>query len=265
MTVVQAPDASPQWLLLDMPGAPQAGVALQETFADARRLRLFEDTEWQALQEQGPLLIDLRTCPALADLYRVDGQRWRGLLISSEAPASTLLAHLRRMLTVSFDLHHRALLSYYNPNTASYFFDACDAEELSRWLGPISQLRWFGGTWADRALGCQGWQQLLNPGLAVRPLAVEEDLSPWQREKLQTCLLEQHAWRWSQSTGTDFMRLWGHLEEGLALGFSERPVLDGWMWLRLQYPDALPVQPLSGATQQERLESLRKRWQNDSP
>ena len=43
------------------------------------------------------------------------------------------------------------------------------------------------------------------------------------------------------------MRLWCHLEEGLALGFSERPVLDGWMWLRLQYPDALPVRPLSGA------------------
>ncbi|OMQ33612.1 DUF4123 domain-containing protein [Pseudomonas putida] len=265
MTVVQASEASPQWLLLDMPGAPQAGVTLHDTFAHARRFRLFEDTEWQALQALGPILIDLRTCPALVDLYRVDGQYWHGLLVFSEASASTLLAHLRRMLSVSFNLHHRALLSYYNPNTASYFFDACDAEELSRWLGPISQLRWFGGTWADRALGCQGWQQLLNPGLAVRPLAVEEDLSPRQREKLQTCLLEQHAWRWSQSTGTDFMRVWGHLEEGLGLGFSERPVLDGWMWLRLQYPDAWLVQPLSGDTQQERLESLRHLWQNDAP
>ncbi|PMZ30080.1 hypothetical protein C1X25_38370, partial [Pseudomonas sp. GW247-3R2A] len=78
---------------------------------------------------------------------------------------SQLLEHLRRMLTVTFGLHHRALLSYYNPHTASYFFDACDALELSRWLGPISQLRWFGGTWADRAIGSQGWQQLFNPGL----------------------------------------------------------------------------------------------------
>ncbi|MNF06229.1 hypothetical protein D3C80_2061410 [compost metagenome] len=78
-------------------------------------------------------------------------------------------------------------------------------------------------------------------------------------------MLEHHAWRWNRSTGADFTHLWGHLEEGLALGFSERPVLDGWMWLRLQYPDAWLVQSLSGDTQQERLESLRKLWQNDSP
>jgi hypothetical protein len=76
-----------------------------------------------------------------------DVRHWHGLLLMSDASASTLLAHLRRMLTVSFGLHHRTLLSFYNPQTASYFFDACDARELSRWLGPISQLRWFGGTW----------------------------------------------------------------------------------------------------------------------
>ncbi|WP_392885113.1 DUF4123 domain-containing protein [Pseudomonas migulae] len=257
--------ATPQWLLLDVPSAPQAGALLQQTFARARRFWLFEGTEWHALRAQGPALIDLRTCPALAESCYDQMQVWRGLLVVSEASSSQLLAHLRRMLTVTLGLHHRALLSYYNPNTASYFFDACDARDLSRWLGPISRLHWFGGTWADRAIGSQGWQQLLNPQLAVSPLAVEESLSPRQREKLQTCLLEQHAWHWSQSTGTDYQRLWAHVQEGLALGFSERPVLDGWLWLRLQYPRALLVPPLSGLTQQERLDGLRQRWQNDQP
>ena len=32
MSAVQAAGANPQWLLLDMPGAPQVGVTLQETF-----------------------------------------------------------------------------------------------------------------------------------------------------------------------------------------------------------------------------------------
>lgn len=253
----------PQWLLLDVPCAPQASTTLQQAFAQARWFWLFEDTELHALREDGPALIDLRTCPELAESCYDQAHVWRGLLVVSDASSSQLLGHLRRMLTVTFGLHHRALLSYYNPNTASYFFDACDAQELSRWLGPISQLHWFGGTWADRAIGSLGWQQLLNPGLAVTPLAVEESLSPRQREKLQTCLLEQHAWHWSQSTGTEYTRLWSHVQEGLALGFSERPVLDGWLWLRLQYPRALVVQPLSGLTQQERLDSLRNRWQND--
>ncbi|WP_433738500.1 DUF4123 domain-containing protein [Pseudomonas putida] len=255
----------PQWLLLDVPGTPEAGVTLNEQFAQARKFSLFEGTEWHALHEQGPALINLRTCPMLAEACQRDPQHWRGLLLISEASASTLLAHLRRMLTVGFGLHHRALLSYYSPYTASYFFDACDAGELSRWLGPIRQLRWFGGTWADRAFGSQGWQKLLNPGLAVSPLAVEESLSQRQLEKLQTCLMEQYAWHWSQSTTTSYACLWTWLQEGLALGFSERPVLDGWLWLRLQHPTAVPVSPLSGRTQQARLNSLRSHWQNDRP
>jgi len=265
MSDVQAPDPTSQWLLLDVPGAPRAAATLQQRFADVRRFWLFEGTELHPLREQGPALVELQDCPALIELCYSEPHTWQGLLVVSEASAAPLLAHLRRMLTVTLGLHHRALLSYYNPHCASYFFDACDAEELSRWLGPIAQLRWFGGTWADRAIGSQGWQQLLNPGLAVRPLAVEETLSPRQREKLQTCLLEQHAWYWSRSTGTEYNRLWSHVQEGLALGFSERPVLDGWLWLRLQYPGALPAQPLPGLTQQERLDNLRNRWQSDQP
>jgi hypothetical protein len=261
MIAAHAAETMPHWLLLDLPGAPLAGETLKLHFDQARSLRLFEGTEWHAMREQGPLLINLQTCPRLAEACQRDTQQWRGLLLSSEAPAPVLLAHLRRMLAVSVGLHHRALLSYYNPHTASYFFDACDAEELSRWLGPINHLRWFGGTWADRALGSQGWQRLFNPGLAVSPLAIEETLSPRQQRKLQTCLLEQYTWHWSRSTGTDYAHLWTHVQEGLQLGFSERPVLDGWLWLRLQYPGALPA-CLSGRNQQERLDSLRNRWQN---
>ena len=255
--------ATAQWLLLDVPSVPQARALLQKALPLDRWLWLFEGTQWHTLREHGPALIDLRQCPALAQACYSQAQVCRGLLIVSEASPTRLLEHLRRMLTVTLGLHHRALLSYYNPNTASYFFDACDARELSRWLGPISQLHWFGGTWADRAFGSQGWQQLLNPALAVRPLAVEESLSLRQREKLQVCLLEQHAWRWSQSTGTDYQRLWAYLQEGLALGFSDRPVLDGWLWLRLQHPTAQLVLPLEGLTQQERLDSLSQRWQDD--
>jgi hypothetical protein len=265
MIGVDTPDSLPQWLLLDKPGAPQTGAILLHRFAHARWFWLFEGTEWHALRKQGPVLIDLRTCPALAELCQREAPYWRGLLLGSEAPASALLTHLRRMLTVGFGVHHRALLSYYNPCTASYFFDACDAGELSRWLGPISQLCWFGGTWADRANGSQGWQRLLNPGLAVSPLAIEEALSAHQKTRLQTCLLEHHTWQWCQSTGTDYRTLWSHLQEGLTLGFSERAVLDGWLWLRLQYPEAVPDLPLPGVTQKERLERLRNRWQDQQP
>lgn len=167
MIGVQAPAPTSQWLLLDVPGAPRAAATLQQRFTDARRFWLFEGTEFHPLREQGPVLIELQDCPALIERCCSEPHTWQGLLVVSEVSTAPLLAHLRRMLTVTLGLHYRALLSYYNPHCASYFFDACDAEELSRWLGPIARLRWFGGTWADRATGSQGWQQLLNPGLAV--------------------------------------------------------------------------------------------------
>lgn len=254
-----------QWLLLDRLDALQALPVLRQAFSDVRRFSLFDGTEFEPVSAHGPLLIDLSECPALTALCHRDPNTWRGLLLVSEAPVQQLLSHLQRMLTVSFGLSHRALLSYYNRQTASYFFDACDAAELSRWLGPIRQMRWFGGTWADRAIGSQGWQQLRNPGLAVEPLNIEQSLTRRQRERLQTCLLEQHIWRWCQSLGTEYATMASHVQQGLALGFSDRSVLDGWLWLRLLHPRAALVPPPVGLTQQQRLDHVRRQWRGDQP
>ncbi|MFJ4194489.1 DUF4123 domain-containing protein [Pseudomonas sp. NPDC089534] len=264
---MSGPSSAPmaQWLLLDVPQASLALDTLRRGFAQQRQVWLFDATEFQPVREQGPLLVDLQGCPALAALCLSDPQTWRGLLLYSEAPAERLLAHLRRMLTVSVGLHHRALLGFYNAQTASYLFDACDASQLSRWLGPIRRLRWYGGTWADRALGSQGWQQLRNPGLAVAPLAIDHSLSALQQKRLQTCQLEQHVWRWSQALGTDYSALWRYVQEGLGLGFSERAVLDGWLWLRVQHPRAPLEPPPGGLTPQQRLDHLHRLWQGDGP
>lgn len=258
-------DMDAQWLLLDRVDSPRAMHTLRQGFAGVQSFWLFDDTEFQSARELGPQLINLQGCPALNSLCQRDPQTWRGLLLHSSRPGEELLAHLRRMLTVSLGLSHRALLGFYNRQTASYFFDACDARELSRWLGPVQHVTWFGGTWADRAVGSEGWQQLHNPGLAVARLGVEESLSPRQRERLQTCLLEQHAYRWSQSMGVAYPQLWSHAQQGLMLGFTDRSVLDDWLWLRLQHPrKVLPLLP-EGLTQQARLDDLRSQWQNDHP
>lgn len=258
-------DTPAQWLLLDSVETSLALRTLRQGFAGVQCFWLFDETEFQSARDLGPLLVRLQGCPALSALCLRDPQTWRGLLLQSPAPVDELLVHLRRMLTVSFGINHRALLGYYNRQTASYFFDACDARELSRWLGPIQQLQWFGGTWADRAIGSEGWQHLRNPRLAVAPLGIEESLSRRQRERLQSCLLEQHAYRWSQSMKVDYPQVWRHARQGLTLGFTDRSVLDDWLWLRLQHPrEVLPPLP-EGLTQRERLEHVRRHWQQDHP
>ena len=94
MIAAQATDSAPQWLLLDVPGMPQAGASLRQQFAHARWFRLFEGTEFHPLRELGPVLVDLRECPALAELCQSAPHAWSGLLLVSEASPSQLLEHL---------------------------------------------------------------------------------------------------------------------------------------------------------------------------
>ena len=253
-----------QWIVLDVPGRPGIADKLQ-AFAPVSAHALFADTDLHALRAHGPCVVELAAQGALAEGVHEQPQEWPGLLLQATVSTACLLEHLRRMLTVTFGLHYKGLLSYYNPCTASYFFDACDARELSRWMGPIEKLYWYGGTWADHATGSLGWQQLVNPRLEVEPLAIEDCLSLQQQGRLQAGMLEQHAWRWSRSTGRDYEVIWNSLAQGIELGFSQRAVLDGWLRLRLQYPSAEPEEPLPGRTQQERLDSLRQRWRNGQP
>jgi hypothetical protein len=265
MSAAGTPGDAAQWLLLDLPGSPHASQLLSQCFAGTRRHGLFENTDLHSLGEHGPLLVALDEHSPLTALSQSDPQTWPGLFLVSTAPLQVLLAHLRRMLTVTLGLHYKGLLSYYNPQTASYFFDACDARELSRWLGPISQVRWYGGTWADKAVGSLGWQQLLNPRLPDSELAIEHSLSSRQQDKLQSCLLERHAYHWSRSTGSDYSVIWCHMQEGLRHGFSDNVVLDGWLQLRLRHPAAIFPERLMGATQRERLEQVREAWERGQP
>lgn len=251
-----------QWIILDVPGAPPMQEKLQQIAPGAAHA-VFASTDLHPLREHGPQLVELSLHSQLAESVHEQPAEWPGLLLQADISTAFLLKHLRRMLTVTFGLHYKGLLNYYNPCTASYFFDACDARELSRWLGPIDRLYWYGGTWADRALGSLGWQQLVNPHLAVEPLAVDDYLSLHQQGRLQACMLERHAWVWSRSTERDYEVIRASLMEGLEQGFTQPDVLDGWLRLRLQYPTATLLATLAGHTQQERLDSLRQHWRND--
>lgn len=250
----------PVWFLLDLLAAPKPAQHYR-TLEHRGRYRLFEQTVLAGLSADGPLLLALEPDSGLWRDCHEQPNRWPGLFLVSRAGVSVLLEHLRGMLQVGFSGHYQGVLSYYNPQTASYFFDATDADELSSWLGPIEQLYWHGGTWADKAAGSLGWQQVLNPERAVPPLHWPAELSDKQQGRLQECILERHAYRWSGATETAYALTWKYLHEGLALGFTQGPVLDGWLRLRRRYPVAQVPEVLPGLTAQERLDNLRRYWQ----
>jgi hypothetical protein len=152
----------------------------------------------------------------------------------TEVSVQALLEHLRAMLVVRFGEYSKGLLGYYNPQTESYFFDATDTRELSSWLGPISLLYWYGGTWADKASGSLGWQQVANPCVSSHRLEALTQLSIAQQGRLQSCRLERHAYYWSQAEQHAYQNVWHHLQEGLRHGFNDSSLVDAWLRLRLQ-------------------------------
>lgn len=251
----------PLWLLMDVPGGCDLPESLRGDYPDVQLHGLLENTSLHSLHEQGPQL--LRLDRALSEVVHGNPDEWPGLFLQSSLPVESLLDHLRQMLTVRFGEHYEGVLSYYNPQTASYFFDASDASELSRWLGPIRLLYWYGGTWADKAIGSLGWQQLANPGLATSVLGSKMQLSLAQQNRLQECIFERHAFVWSQSSGHKYSRIWRCLQEGLSQGFRDTQLLDGWLNLRMLYPFALFPTSLLGSTPAERLDNLRQYWEGN--
>lgn len=257
--------AAPQngWFLLDTMCRPDIVKQFKEHFEEFYPWdQLFADTPLHEICEQGPLLVRMSAGSPLSQAMPYQWRVWPGLVIICSASKQQLLAHLRRMLTVQYGEHYSCVLTYYNVQTASYFFDAMDAEELSTWLGPIESLTWYGGPWADKVDGTQGRQFVINPRLEVPPLAANPQLSQKQKSKLQQCLLERLAYTRSCAAGTDYRQTLHHVHEGLSLEFTNNTVLDHWLVLRGLFPlDAIPAH-LSGASQQARLETLTNYWQS---
>ncbi|MDB5979589.1 MAG: hypothetical protein JWQ69_604 [Pseudomonas sp.] len=259
MSEFLAPDN--MWLLLDTPSDPALIDDVKEAFPDTHCDELFADTELDCIRAEGPLLMRLNADEQL--VLMSDGQinAWPGLFIACPASREVLLAHLRRMLIVRFSDQHKSLLTYYNVQTASYFFDAMDADELSRWMGPAESITWFGGPWADKVDGSQGRQYVVNPKRMVSPLIDEPWLSARQEKKLQQCFLERHAFYWSRTFGHDYRRTLHHLREGLSHGFNDGAILDQWLTLRARFPSASVPPHLQGDSQRERFDSLTNYWQ----
>ena len=250
-----------KWLLLDTPSVPGLASQLKKRFARTRCHELLADTEMHLIRKQGPLLVYLSPDDPFSVVCQKETAEWPGLTIFCSAPTDELLAHLRRMLTVRFSDHYKGLITYYNAQTASYFFDSMDVRELSRWLGPIDSISWVGGTWADKADDYQDRLYLNNPKLDVAPLTAEPQLSVQQEKKLQQCLLERHAYFWSRATDNSYRKTLRHLQEGLRLGFNDPLILDEWLGLRARFPTApLPSNP-ADVGQQARFDNVRTYWE----
>lgn len=227
---------------------------------------LFDSTELAECSEQSPVWLDSLHNPRLLELMSQEPGQWPGLIIDSTAPADILLAHLRHILLVRFGDARKGVLRYCHPTTASYFFTLDAAPELAPWLGPISRLRWHGGTWADQARGEQRWFSVDNPDAGhwkAIPGQPPAHLSPRQEQALQRQRKEHFVYQWwKNQRELAFPQACEYLDQGLDNGFVQAGELHKFLALRAGYPHHELPPLTSNASNEERLALLQRYLQD---
>ncbi|MCE4055148.1 DUF4123 domain-containing protein [Pseudomonas sp. Au-Pse12] len=223
---------------------------------------LFDSTELAECREQSPLWLDTAHNPRLLECVSQEPGLWPGLIIDSAASTQTLLSHLRHILLVRFGEDRKGVLRYSNPTTASYLFTLDDAQSRATWLGPISHVRWYGGTWADQARGEQRWFSVDNPDAehwkAIRG-QVPARLGPREEQALQRQRKEHFVYQWWKNQGDmAFAQACQYLDQGLDNGFVQAGELHTFLALRSGYPhhELPPLTP--SVSNEERLELLQR-------
>ena len=223
-------------------------------------LRLFDDTELAACEEESPLLVDAQANPSLLTAMQNDPLAWPGLLLETPAVTQDLLTHLRHILFIRFDQERRGVLRYSRPRTASYLFPACDAEALVTWLGPIQRLSWYGGTWQEHADGQAAWRHVENQQANLwRPLPPTHELhlSTTQEQALQRQQAEHFLYQWwEHQRGIGFKTACSYLNAGMQAGFVTADSLSAYLDLRHANPQVTPPDVLPTGTDQQRLDAL---------
>ncbi|MCQ2994126.1 hypothetical protein ALP94_00581 [Pseudomonas savastanoi pv. glycinea] len=252
------------WLLLERTNSvlPQ----LYRKIGAPQLSMLFDTTELAAYTEQSPILVTTDESSDLLNAVQQTPEDWPGLIIQSEQPTVVVLAHLRQILLVRFEALGRGVLRYSNPVTASYFFPACQSDSLKYWLGPISRLSWYGGTWGDRALNARSWRSLESPeGENREPLAFEFALDSHQQQALRCQQQDHFLYRWWLKQ-SDLCYSHGQqwLGEGLRYGFTKAHSLERYLDVRRDHPSPEVPQELPKGSDETRFAYLLQHLQKIS-
>lgn len=219
---------------------------------------LFGTTELAAYVHQSPILVTCTDHSSLLDTVQKTPEDWPGLLIESDCSTAVLLAHLRQILFIRFDGNRRGVLRYSSPTTASYFFAACTASSLSQWLGPISRLSWYGGTWTDQALQKSHWQACENRETKGWEPHVHEPLLDSDQQRALGVQSQDHflyLW-WRKRPDISYPQAQQWLHEGLDHGFVKPESMQRYLTLRGTYPQGDQPALLPSGSDEFRLDHL---------
>ena len=212
---------------------PQTGLLekLYELEPNPDPVQLFEGTAFSPQASQSPLLFTLSPSSGLTTSLKNAPSALTGLFITTQASHAQLLQQLRSLLEARFLQGRKALLRYYDPRVASYLLPTCSESLQPRWLGPINEIAWYGGTWADEFADGKQWHLLRHvqrpdANVSAMPLALNDA----QLQRLVDQGYEHFAWRWLASNkGYEMTQVLNWIKAGMAAGHTEQKSLNAWL------------------------------------
>ena len=198
---------------------------------DPNPVALFDNTCFVDQREQGPKLFSLSADGQMVAALLAQPEAFKGLLLITPHPVEQLIQQLQGMLSVTFSHNRKALLRFYDPLVASYLFSALNVHQLPRWLGPIQELFWYGGTWSDIASQGNAWLGLSQTETqASWPDQPELILTDAQERALARQSMEKFAYDWLvRHPGDSFDELLTRIQHGIASGQDEEASLTAWL------------------------------------
>ncbi|WP_104203339.1 DUF4123 domain-containing protein [Billgrantia saliphila] len=219
---------------------------------------LFDETRYASVRDVGPLVVATQPGTALWDAFvAAQGDApLAGIAVTSSAERDTVLNHLRHRLDAKFYGNRFGLLRYYDPWVAAHLFTDTPS---SLWLGSLSALFWYGGTFRQRAHHGAAWYACRSASTAIMDPTIETSdpisLAPAQEKSLEAFVAQYPLWqRLSKNAGLDersaehAQRFVAALDEAQRLSIPEHEILD-FVLLRFEnhqtpLPDGVETYPI---------------------
>lgn len=132
---------SGNYLLIDGVLRPDALRQLYQRGEPLSIKPLFLSTRWEALKEQGPILVQAHAPSRLMEEWRTSpAQHLDASALYSPAPAQTVAEHLRRFIAPPDHLGQCSLLRFADPVVLHHWLSSYSGDNLTRLLGPIEHL-----------------------------------------------------------------------------------------------------------------------------
>ena len=158
-----------------------------------RFLNLYLGTEYQPLQDVGPLLVPPEETPDFLTWYIETGfSQKAGILLIGDADEQAILRHLQGIIEVGLPDYNFAFFRFYDPDALECYAMCVDEPERERLLGPLTAMLWPTLEIDDQGVEAWTWNEVFRPPDRAPYVAPQGEPAPIRLTEAQLDAFERY-------------------------------------------------------------------------